>query len=128
MNKCKYLVFSILIFAIFISCGNKEHEQLGYDISGIDTRISRILINRTSYEGALVKLLGRVKQLEITRDSITKRDIMQFDLTDTRSNFIKVVSNEIVDLEEDDVVVLSGIYDSKVNEITLEKFEKQKLE
>lgn len=114
-----YIIISSLIL-ISISCGQKKDiELLGQDIPGVETRISRILINKYAFEKAIIKIKGKVKNKEI----YGTQGILKFRLTDKKGNFVNVISNKLVEIKEDDYLVLSGIYNSAENLVVLEEFE-----
>jgi hypothetical protein len=117
MNK----LFIPILLAAFISCThNKKTELIGQDIAGVDTRISRILVNKYAFQRAIVKIRGKVKHLEKNSEDGSIR----FQLTDRKGNFINIVSDKKTDLHENDYIILSGEYDSAENLIILFDYEK----
>lgn len=116
----KYSIL-IIFFLIITSCSkNKDIELIGQDIAGVDTRINRILVNKYAFEKAIVKIRGKVKEL----DTNTKDQSITFQLTDRKGNFINIYSNSTTDIEENDYLVLSGEYDSSENLLKLIDYEK----
>jgi len=110
----------LILFVIFTSCGpKKKADEMGQDIAGLDTRINRILVNKYAFERAIVKIRGKVKQLEKSNEGRSIR----FQLTDRKGNFINIVSYKENDLQENDYIILSGEYDSVENLIKLFDYE-----
>ncbi len=117
MNK---LIIVILLGA-FISCfQGKKTELIGQHIAGVDTRISRILVNKYAFEKAIVKIRGKVKQLQKN----SQDGSISFRLTDRKGNFINIQSDKETDIQEDDYIILSGEYNSAENLINLYDYEK----
>lgn len=116
-----YLTASLFLFNI--SCADKEHKEIGFSIPGIESRISRVLINRNSFEGAVIKLLGKVKNLSVNERARDESTITNFQITDPKGNYINVHGTGILELNEDDVILLSGTYSSPSNTINLIEFE-----
>lgn len=114
-----YIIIAALIL-ISISCGQKKDiEHLGQDIPGVETRISRILINKYAFEKAIVKIKGKAKNTEIYES----QGILKFRLVDKKGNFVNVISNKLVEINEDDYLILSGVYNSAENLVVLDEFE-----
>lgn len=126
----QFVSISVYIFFVFsliiISCADKEYKKVGYTIPGIETRISRVLISRNSFEGATIKILGKVKELEIPHDK-TKSQVTTFKITDYNGNYINVETDKPIDFNNDDVIIMSGIYSSPDNTLNLIEYEIVKL-
>lgn len=120
MNKI-YISF-VLIF-VLLSCAKKDYEEIGFHIPGIETKISRVLINRNSFEGAVIKLLGQVKELGIGEDAKTNQSFTQFKIADVKGNYISVIGKGKIELQEDDVIILGGKYSSPTNTLYLSEYE-----
>lgn len=108
---------------VHTSCADKEHKEIGFTISGIETRISRVLISRNSFEGAIIKLLGKVENLTVTEGDTENPTITRFKITDPKGNFINVEGTGKLELKDDDVIILAGTYSSPSNSIKLIEFE-----
>ena len=117
MNK---LIIVILLGGVISCFQGKKTELIGEHIAGVDTRISRILVNKYAFERAIVKIRGKVKKLELTNENGS----IIFQLTDRKGNFINIQSDKETDIQEDDYIILSGEYDSAENLIKLYDFEK----
>jgi len=110
----------LILFVIFTSCSPKNKaDEMGQNIAGLDTRINRILVNKYAFESAIVKIRGKVKQLEQNNEGGSIR----FQLTDRKGSFINIVSDKETDLQENDYIILSGEYDSADNLIELIDYE-----
>ena len=110
----------LILFVIFTSCSPKNKaDEMGQSIAGLDTKINRILVNKYAFERAIVKIRGKVKQL----DRNNEVGSIRFQLTDRKGNFINIVSDKETDLQENDYIILSGVYDSAVNLIELIDYE-----
>jgi hypothetical protein len=116
----KLLPSLLLIFSI-TSCGG-EKEILAPQISGIRTTIERILINPLAFDGAQVAVEGVAHDI-----SEAKTDegipIALFKITDRAGNFIDVSMPTSWVVEEDDYMVLGGIYRRSKNEIEAHQLE-----
>lgn len=118
-NILSFIIISALIL-ICVSCGlKKDIEHQGENIPGVETRISRILINKYAFEKAIVKIKGKAKNTKIYES----QGILKFRLVDKKGNFVNVISNKLVEIKEDDYLILSGVYNSAENLVVLEEFE-----
>lgn len=113
----------VLITALIVSCSNKEKEIPGMNISGIRTTISRILISPLAFDGAVVAVEGLATDVR-KEPGGTKTT---FKLSDLRGNYINVSTSGALEILENDLLVVGGIYRRTENEIEAEEVEKVQL-
>ena len=118
---CLLLLITISLF--HYSCADKEHKEIGFSMPGIETRISRVLISRNSYEGAIIKILGKVSKIAVTEGDSEQLTTTNFEITDPKGNYINVLAKGNPELKDDDVIILSGTYSSPENIIYMLEFE-----
>lgn len=111
----------LLLIVLVTACGGKK-EIPAPQIAGIRTTIERILINQLAFDSAQVAVEGTAHDI-----SEAKTDegvpIVLFKLTDRAGNFINVSTPTSWVVEEDDYVVVGGIYRRSKNEIEARQME-----
>lgn len=117
----KNLLPLIVLIVSITACGG-DKEIPAPQIAGIRTTIERILINQLAFDGAQVAVEGVAHDI-----SEAKTDegipIVLFKLTDRAGNFIDVSMPTSWVVEEDDYVVLGGIYRRSENQIEAQQLE-----
>lgn len=93
------------------------------NISGIRTTISRILISPLAFDGAVVAVEGLATDVR-KEPGGTKTT---FKLSDLRGNYINVSTSGALEILENDLLVVGGIYRRTENEIEAEEVEKVQL-
>jgi hypothetical protein len=117
----KTLLPSLLLVFSIAACGGKK-EILAPQISGIRTTVERILINQLAFDSAEVAVEGVAHDLSEakTDDGVP---IVMFKLTDRAGNFIDVSMPTSWVVEEDDYLVVGGIYRRSKNQIEAQQIE-----
>jgi len=115
-NVTKLLIISSTI-AIF-SCQKKEPPAPVFNIQGIKTSIAKIQISPLAFDGAQVVVLGFVNEIN-NSDSENEQNLLV--LMDQYGNSINVESEEILDFQKNDTVLVGGKYRRNSNVIISEK-------
>jgi hypothetical protein len=112
----------ILAALILVAACGGEKEFLAPQIQGIRTSIQRILINPLAFDSAIVALEGIVKDIEegALDDEVPRT---KFKLTDLSGNFITVSMPTSWVVEENDFVVVGGIYRRTQEEVEAQRIE-----
>ena len=117
----KTLLASLILVVSIAACGGKK-EVLAPQIAGIRTTVERILINQLAFDSAQVAVEGTAHDItEAKTDEGVPIDI--FKLTDRAGNYIDVSMPTSWVVEEDDYVVVGGIYRRSKNEIEAQQIE-----
>ena len=117
----KKLLPSLLLIFSIAACGG-EKEILAPQISGIRTTIERILINQLAFDAAQVAVEGIAHDISEVKTDQGVPSVV-FKLTDRAGNFIDVSIPTSWVVEEDDYVVVGGIYRRSKNEIEAQQLE-----
>jgi hypothetical protein len=117
----KKLLPSLLLVFSITACG-VEKEIPGSQIAGIRTTIERILINQLAFDGAQVAVKGVAHDISEAKAG-KGVPIVVFKLTDRAGNFIDVSIPTSWVVEEDDYMVVGGIYRRSKNEIEAQQLE-----
>ena len=120
-NLLKELLPSLLLIFSITACGG-EKEIPGSQIAGIRTTIERILINPLAFDGAQVAVEGVAHDINEAKTD-EGVPIAVFKLTDRAGNFIDVSMPTSWVVEEDDYMVIGGIYRRSKNEIEAQQLE-----
>lgn len=99
-----------------------EKEIPGAHILGIRTTIDRILINPLAFDSAQVALQGTAQDINETKTDEGMPALI-FKITDPAGNFINVSIPTSWVVEEDDYLVVGGIYRRLKNEIEAQQLE-----
>jgi hypothetical protein len=117
----KQLLPSLLVIFSIAACGGKK-EILAPQVTGIRTTIERILINPLAFDGAQVAVEGVAHDINEAKTD-EGVPIVVFKLTDRAGNFIDVSIPTSWVVEEDDFMVVGGIYRRSKNEIEAQQLE-----
>lgn len=104
----------ILFLFVFSSCADKEPEPQ-FNIQGIKTTISRILVSPLAHDGARVVVLGYIKNIESVK---TNSESKLITLSDIKDNSIEVEFNSGLDAKTGEQVLAGGVYRKDLNRIT----------
>ena len=117
----KTLLTSLILVVSIAACGGKK-EVLAPQIAGIRTTVERILINQLAFDSAQVAVEGTAHDIgEAKTDEGVP--IAIFKLTDRAGNYIDVSMPTSWVVEEDDYVVVGGIYRRLKNQIEAQQLE-----
>ncbi|HML94314.1 MAG TPA: hypothetical protein PKC29_02665 [Thermodesulfobacteriota bacterium] len=127
------LLFAAAVISFFslavISAGcNKKPEYIpGSSVQGYRAPIYRILFSPLAYDGRLVAVEGIVNRLEIDTEH-PEGPTTFFRLIDLKGNYINVEMPGTWDLEDDDYIVVGGIYRKNGSYVEAEQYERIVLE
>ncbi|MGI9534051.1 MAG: hypothetical protein ACR2NW_03800 [Thermodesulfobacteriota bacterium] len=110
INVTKLLIICSLL--AIIGCQKKEPPSPAFNIRGIKTSIAKIQISPLAFDGAQVVVLGFVKEIKNSESQHEKNLLI---LTDDYGNSINVESEEVLDFEENDILVVGGKYRKNSN-------------
>jgi len=116
-----FVLLIITGFFIITGCGG-EKEILAPQVLGIRTSIKRILINPLAFDGAIVALEGIARDME-EESSVNDVPKTRFKLADLSGNYISVSMPTSWVVEENDFVVVGGIYRRAKDEIEAKQLE-----
>jgi hypothetical protein len=118
-------LFSIAILAA--GCNKKPEYIPGSSVQGYRAPIYRILFSPLAYDGRLVAVEGIVNRLDIDTEH-PEGPTTFFRLMDLQGNYINIEMPGTWDIEDDDYIVVGGIYRKNGNYIESEQYEKIVLE
>ena len=110
-----YLFFTLFLLAISIGC-NKTWENPNSSIPSAPISIVGILATPNVYDSAGVRVTGMVWDLALGDLTVTKSGYLEnisysiFKLSDKHGNFVNVYTDKKYELEEGDIVEVTGIY------------------
>ena len=120
--------FFLFLIAVSAAGCNKKPEYIpGSSVQGYRAPIYRILFSPLAYDGRLVAVEGIVNKLEIDEEHPDGPTTF-FRLIDLKGNFINIEMPGTWDLEDDDYIVVGGIYRKNGNYIESEQYERIVLE
>ena len=105
INVPKLLIICSLL--VLIGCQKKEPPVPAFNIRGIKTSIAKIQISPLAFDGAQVVVLGFVDEVNNSESEHEKNVLI---LVDNLGNSINVESEELLEFEQNDVVVVGGKY------------------
>ena len=121
------LVLPLILLFTLVGC-NKEPEYIpGLGIQGIRAPISRILFSPIAYDGATVAIEGFVRDYtEETENESKTEEVTEttFKLTDLNGNFITILMPGEWEVENNDYLIVGGIYRKNGSELEAKQFEK----
>jgi len=121
------IIMPMLMVFVFVGC-NKEPEYIpGAGIQGIREPIFRILLSPVAYDGAIVVVEGVVRDYsEQKEDGAEGDDDIEatFKLFDTRGGSINIRMPGKWEIEDNEYLIVGGIYRKNPNEIDAQQFEK----
>ncbi len=125
-NFTKRVFLLVTVFFIITGCGG-EKKVLAPQIQGMRTSIKRILISPLAFDGAIVALEGIVRDVE--EESVNDDEPKtRFKLSDLSGNYIIVSMRTSWVVQENDFVVVGGVYRRTKDEIEAKQIEVVALE
>ena len=116
-----------LIVIIAAGCNKKPEYIPGSSVQGYRAPIYRILFSPLAYDGRLVAVEGIVNRLEIDMEH-PEGPTTYFRLMDLKGNYINVDMPGTWDIEDNDYIVVGGIYRRNGSYIDAEQYERIVLE
>ena len=104
----------LLILTISYSCSEKKEIE-PFNVPGIKTTASRILISPLAFDGAVVAITGNIKDILITDDNSSPNQLI---LTDEYNTDINVEFKDDFDGLPDEFILVSGKFVKELNKIT----------
>ena len=87
------------ILILLFSCADKDSPEPDFNIPGIKTSISRILVSPLAHDGARIVIAGFIKDIE-TKSEGSESNLLT--LTDINDNSIKIEFNSPTGAAEGD--------------------------
>ena len=112
MKQVISYTLTLLLFTV-ASCADKQPEP-EFNIPGIKTSISRILVSPLAHDGARVVVVGYIKNIE---SEIEDSESKLITLSDIKDNSIKVEFNSGIEVETGEQVLAGGLYRKDLNRI-----------
>lgn len=128
-NSVFAVLFLFLFLLMILSAGcNKKPEYIpGSSVQGYRAPIYQILFSPLAYDGRLVAVEGIVSGLEVDMEH-PEGPTTFFRLMDLKGNYIEVEMPGTWDIEDNDYIVVGGIYRKNGSYIESGQFEKIVLE
>ncbi len=127
MNLSKKFLPHILICVLVVMAApgcNKEPEYIpGMSIQGIRAPISKVLFSPIAYDSAVLAIEGYIKDVNIENPENEQTALTTFKILDLKGNYINISMNGTWDLENDDYLIVGGIYRKNGNVLEADKFE-----
>ena len=121
------LLFLFLLM-IFSACCNKKPEYIpGSSVQGYRAPIYKILFSPIAFDGRLVAVEGIVSGLEVDMEH-PEGPTTFFRLMDLKGNYIEVEMPGTWDIQDNDYIVVGGIYRKNGSYIESEQYERIVLE
>lgn len=121
-----YILIPLLLL-VFAGCNKEPKVIYGLGIQGYRASIAKILFSPIAYDGATVAIEGFVRDLaEETQDGIDE-DVeitTMFKLMDLNGNFINIEMPGQWEIEDNDYLIVGGIYRKNGNMLEAKQFEK----
>lgn len=139
MNICKdslknsLVVLSVLMTLVVSGCNKKPEYIPGAGIQGYKAPIAKILFSPVAYDGATVAIEGFVRDYKEESDgeTVEEADVVgaddintTFKLTDLNGNYINILMPGQWEVENNNYLIVGGIYRKNGNELEAQQFEK----
>jgi len=138
MKICKQLlrnslvILPVLMLLIVSGCNKKPEYIPGAGIQGYRAPISKILFSPVAYDGATVAIEGFVRDYkEESDEEVENADTVEaddikttFKLTDLNGNYINILMPGQWEVENNNYLIVGGIYRKNGNELEAQQFEK----
>jgi hypothetical protein len=116
-----------------LGCNKKPEYIPGAGIQGYRAPISKILFSPVAYDGATVAIEGFVRDYKEESDGETVEEAgaaeaddinTTFKLTDLNGNYINILMPGQWEVENNNYLIVGGIYRKNGNELEAQQFEK----
>ena len=139
MKICKDLfknssvILPVLMILVVLGCNKKPEYIPGAGIQGYRAPISKILFSPVAYDGATVAIEGFVRDYKEESDGETVEEAGAaeaddintiFKLTDLNGNYINILMPGQWEVENNNYLIVGGIYRKNGNELEAQQFEK----
>ena len=121
------LVFLFLLMILAAGCNKKPEYIPGSSVQGYRAPIYKILFSPIAFDGRLVAVEGIVSGLEVDMEH-PEGPTTFFRLMDLKGNYIEVEMPGTWDIEDNDYIVVGGIYRKNGSFIEAEQYERIVLE
>lgn len=131
--KNSLVILPALIILVVSGCNKKPEYIPGAGIQGYRAPISKILFSPVAYDGATVAIEGFVKDYKQESDVETEKEAgaveaddinTTFKLMDLKGNYINIIMPGQWEVENNNYLIVGGIYRKNGNELEAQQFEK----
>jgi len=121
------LLFLFLLMILSAGCNKKPEYIPGSSVQGYRAPIYKILFSPIAFDGRLVAVEGIVSGLEVDTEH-PEGPTTFFRLMDLKGNYIEVEMPGTWDIQDNDYIVVGGIYRKNGSYIESEQYERIVLE
>ncbi len=121
------LLFLFLLMILSAGCNKKPEYIPGSSVQGYRAPIYKILFSPIAFDGRLVAVEGIVSGLEVDMEH-PEGPTTFFRLMDLKGNYIEVEMPGTWDIQDNDYIVVGGIYRKNGSYIESEQYERIVLE
>lgn len=121
------LLFFFLLMILAAGCNKKPEYIPGSSVQGYRAPIYKILFSPIAFDGRLVAVEGIVSGLEVDMEH-PEGPTTFFRLMDLKGNYIEVEMPGTWDIQDNDYIVVGGIYRKNGSYIESEQYERIVLE
>jgi hypothetical protein len=131
--KNSLVVLSVLMILVVSGCNKKPEYIPGAGIQGYRAPIAKILFSPVAYDGATVAIEGFVRDYKEEIDGETAEESgaveaddinTTFKLMDLNGNYINILMPGQWEVENNNYLIVGGIYRKNGNELEAQQFEK----
>lgn len=130
------VILPVLMILVITGCNKKPEYIPGAGIQGYRAPIAKILFSPVAYDGATVAIEGFVRDYKEEgagdseeTDEVKSDDInTTFKLTDLNGNYINILMPGQWEVENNNYLIVGGIYRKNGNELEAQQFEKVEFE
>jgi hypothetical protein len=131
--KNSIVILPVLMILVISGCNKKPEYIPGAGIQGYKAPIAKILFSPVAYDGATVAIEGFVRDYKEEIDGETAEESgaveaddikTTFKLTDLNGNYINILMPGQWEVENNNYLIVGGIYRKNGNELEAQQFEK----
>jgi hypothetical protein len=131
--KNSIVILPVLMILVISGCNKKPEYIPGAGIQGYKAPIAKILFSPVAYDGATVAIEGFVRDYKEEIDGETAEESgaveaddikTTFKLTDLNGNYINILMPGQWEVENNNYLIVGGIYRKNGNELEAQQYEK----